>query len=272
MKARICLGTTILLLILGGCIPPPPPPVGGSSVTGQLIWTDPAGVRHVVNITCSTIPTVAYGYAGGGANLSIPVHGAPVSVQLGTATLSAQTVQQVDTIWGVLDEAQFVACKDFLLPNSSSDTQAYYNVMSTVLVAYATDLATAKTDQAVQTATAKANAAVQQAGTKPPVAPGAAPASAAAAPGAAPASAAAAPGAAPASAAAAPGTAPESTAAAPGTAPASAAAAPGTAPAAPASPSPVVASKLTSALQAVGVSPSVITEPPKSLSEIQVPH
>ena len=108
-------GSTILLLILGGCIPPPPPPVGGSSVTGQLIWTDPAGVRHVVNITCSTIPTVAYGYAGGGANLSIPVHGAPVSVQLGTATLSAQTVQQVDTIWGVLDEAQFVACKDFSL-------------------------------------------------------------------------------------------------------------------------------------------------------------
>jgi hypothetical protein len=262
MKTWRWLGVAALPLLLGLSDCPPKPPPGDNFAEGWITYTAPNGAKYIVHIIFSTIPTAAYGGSLGAFQVSVPVSGTPVTVQLGTSSVTPATLQQVDTIWGVLDEAQFIACRESLLNPSSSDTTAYYNAMSTILVAYATDLATAKTDQEVQAANAKANAAAQQAGTKPPT-----PQSGAGAPGpAAPTPTAGAPGPAtptPTAGAPRPPT-PTPTAGAP---PPPLPPAPPP-PAPPPPPSPSLTSRLTNALQTYGLSSSVLNQSPRSLSDI----
>jgi hypothetical protein len=244
MKRWMSLSVIVLPLVLGGqanqcgcatnC-----PTVSTNSASGTLIWTDKDGVRHRVTITCGTIPTSAFSRNLQGAKLNVPIPaaGTTVDVELGAANVTASVLQQVDTIYLALDDAQFRAFVDSLLPNSSADSQAYYTTMSTVLVAYSNDLAQAKTEQDVANANNKANTALQTAGPTPP-APSQPTQSAAAKP--------------------------QPPAALP------AAASPAAAPPTPAAtqPSPALVAKLATALSAVGASPAILDQPPKSLSTI----
>jgi hypothetical protein len=129
-------------------------------VEEKITWTDPGPPvsQRVEDITCTTIPTYSDNLTVSGVKVSVPVAGTAIDVELGTLNVSQSTLQQVDTIWGVLDEAQFAGCVAFLSPQSTPYIQSYYTVVQAILTEYAKDLATAKTEADVKAATDKAQA------------------------------------------------------------------------------------------------------------------
>jgi hypothetical protein len=89
-------------------------------------------------------------------------------VELGAASIDPGILEDAGTIYGALDDAQFGACEDSIMPDSSADSQAYYSTMSALLVAYTAGLAQAKNGQEVARTNARGRLALQAAGPKPP--------------------------------------------------------------------------------------------------------
>jgi hypothetical protein len=171
MRATTFLMLAASSVLLGACPQPAPTPQGSAdlvpTISGSIPMLAPDGKTiYYVQIVCTTV--VRYSAPETGVKtptLSVPSLG--VTVGAGSVDIQKTTLQQASTILQALDLAQFNACRDAILRPGNTDSTLLYTTMSTVLVAYAMDLAQAqvKGDSQVEAVNQKGKSALDQAKT-----------------------------------------------------------------------------------------------------------